>query len=919
MADVIEISDRETPFSSHESDEDHLWDAIEILKERKHHYLVKWAGVDEHGKPWPDSWANKRDCTDDMVQEWKRKKAQKALKKKETKRKTSTARNSTVSATSKASTSRLPASAAPSTRSRRSRTAVPDDQHEDDEKQYDSISRTPRKRRLSKTPVLALDSDSNPPTPPPRPLKKRKLLSENAPSPKAKAEAIEASRRSSSRKHIVSSSSDEMGPTAQPNGKGKAMDRSPVPLPAKSPRGLPPPRTSTLLQQHLDKRLHQPDYDELDDESPSNRSRSPPPRTQSGRFSYDRPVGNSLSQSNILSPRAQARLNRFDEELAAPTQDYAEKTPLFFPASSEEFDDPMSQRTRSRSRSHSRSRSASRSDSGLRSPSRSPPPVRRRRSPSPVAIDFEPSAPLPPRPATKSNSNSRPASTRPTGTDPADDSYRVGDVPETQSTHQDSPSQPFPSPSPKKTLKSQMKPRARTTIVRSSVTSPATSQALPLFVPIPVITASEFRTRAALTEDEEEQGADDELIEQFSSPEKGKAKGKKPRVPDFKRDVKGKGRAGVAVDAVDGNDDDEEDEEEAMRRRVRGMELAEAARAERRARMEEYAAGWKAKRTTISQIRGQTQQQRLRTGEKEGEVAGVSISTESDVPIPSSMDNDKHARYQGDIEKLRQEEEENTQDLRAFYQGDEDEEAENENGAGGDSVVNGDRSEAEDSARSVGDRSEDRETVTTDVYDIDVPERAAWHQEQASQQSLAPVEDPADSPQDLMQDDSMEENLLYPPTDDEHPSPQKPNDEEVEVHDEDGEIHEDPEDGEIRSQDDADESLEAQAHPSTKDPGSIVVSEQPPVVPNGRLSKSRSTSARPNKPADDAELELPPTASTDHNISDAQSVPVEPVGGAGEECRAAGTRQDARGAVWSDCGHRIQWPQRPCRRAIARA
>jgi hypothetical protein len=77
-AEII-VSDRETPFSDRESDQDQLWDAIEILKERKGQYLIKWAGVDPNGKPWPDSWTNKRDCTDDIVASWKFKKAEAKL------------------------------------------------------------------------------------------------------------------------------------------------------------------------------------------------------------------------------------------------------------------------------------------------------------------------------------------------------------------------------------------------------------------------------------------------------------------------------------------------------------------------------------------------------------------------------------------------------------------------------------------------------------------------------------------------------------------------------------------------------------------------------------------------------------------------------------------------------------------------
>jgi hypothetical protein len=81
--DIIDISDRETVFSAHESDDEKLFEAIEILAERKGQYLVKWAGVDNKtGKPWPDSWSNKRDCTDDMVIAWKlRKKQQKEASK----------------------------------------------------------------------------------------------------------------------------------------------------------------------------------------------------------------------------------------------------------------------------------------------------------------------------------------------------------------------------------------------------------------------------------------------------------------------------------------------------------------------------------------------------------------------------------------------------------------------------------------------------------------------------------------------------------------------------------------------------------------------------------------------------------------------------------------------------------------------
>jgi hypothetical protein len=49
-----------------------LWEAIEITAERGSKYKVRWAGVDSRsGKPWDQSWVAKRDCTENLVREWK--------------------------------------------------------------------------------------------------------------------------------------------------------------------------------------------------------------------------------------------------------------------------------------------------------------------------------------------------------------------------------------------------------------------------------------------------------------------------------------------------------------------------------------------------------------------------------------------------------------------------------------------------------------------------------------------------------------------------------------------------------------------------------------------------------------------------------------------------------------------------------
>ncbi|KAJ6460949.1 hypothetical protein C8R45DRAFT_1108771 [Mycena sanguinolenta] len=51
--DVLEIFDRENSFKAHANDDEHIWNAIAILGEKKGQYLVEGTGV---GKPWPDSW-----------------------------------------------------------------------------------------------------------------------------------------------------------------------------------------------------------------------------------------------------------------------------------------------------------------------------------------------------------------------------------------------------------------------------------------------------------------------------------------------------------------------------------------------------------------------------------------------------------------------------------------------------------------------------------------------------------------------------------------------------------------------------------------------------------------------------------------------------------------------------------------------
>ncbi|KAI0049327.1 hypothetical protein FA95DRAFT_891089 [Auriscalpium vulgare] len=70
-----DLEDSQVKFEPGSSDGEQLWEAIEIVKEDpKRGFLVRWAGNDPNtGKPWPNSWSLREDCTDDLVQEWREK------------------------------------------------------------------------------------------------------------------------------------------------------------------------------------------------------------------------------------------------------------------------------------------------------------------------------------------------------------------------------------------------------------------------------------------------------------------------------------------------------------------------------------------------------------------------------------------------------------------------------------------------------------------------------------------------------------------------------------------------------------------------------------------------------------------------------------------------------------------------------
>ena len=73
-ASHVSYTSQSQRFEPQDDDEETLWAVIEITAEKGNTYKVRWKGVDPKTmKPWPQSWVRKSDCTDDLVQEWKRK------------------------------------------------------------------------------------------------------------------------------------------------------------------------------------------------------------------------------------------------------------------------------------------------------------------------------------------------------------------------------------------------------------------------------------------------------------------------------------------------------------------------------------------------------------------------------------------------------------------------------------------------------------------------------------------------------------------------------------------------------------------------------------------------------------------------------------------------------------------------------
>ncbi|KAA1472757.1 hypothetical protein DENSPDRAFT_200957 [Dentipellis sp. KUC8613] len=68
-------------FISQDDDSENLYEAIEITAQRHGEYRIRWAGNNpKTGKPWAQTWASRKDCTDELIADWRQKQKEKKLK-----------------------------------------------------------------------------------------------------------------------------------------------------------------------------------------------------------------------------------------------------------------------------------------------------------------------------------------------------------------------------------------------------------------------------------------------------------------------------------------------------------------------------------------------------------------------------------------------------------------------------------------------------------------------------------------------------------------------------------------------------------------------------------------------------------------------------------------------------------------------
>lgn len=200
-----ELSEFDTQFEPRSNDDDALWEVIEIVAERGKKYRVRWAGNDpKTGRPWPLDWVPKHDCTDHLVEEWKRKKAAKKRQSSKTGGQKTASRASTSSKVSATSTSRKSRSLAEES------VPILTDYDEPPRAQASTskaqVSSSKRKRAdMAKD--LSSSSDSADPSESEHPRKKKKLITGEKTSTKLKRKAIQ--RVPANHSQVIESDADD--------------------------------------------------------------------------------------------------------------------------------------------------------------------------------------------------------------------------------------------------------------------------------------------------------------------------------------------------------------------------------------------------------------------------------------------------------------------------------------------------------------------------------------------------------------------------------------------------------------------------------------------------------------------------------------------------------------------------------------
>lgn len=234
-----ELSEFETQFEPRSNDDDALWEVIEIVAERGKKYRVRWAGNDpKTGRPWPLDWVPKHDCTDHLVEEWKRKKAVKGRRSNKTGGQKTSSRASTFSKVSTTSTSRKSRSLA-----EESVPVLTD--YDEPPRAQPSTSKTQasssKRKRADMAKELSNLSDSADPSEPEYPRKKKKLVIGEPTSTKLKRKATQ--RTPARHSQLIESDADDNVVAGGGGGDGIPITRVGPPT---RKRPVPKPKDDVL-------------------------------------------------------------------------------------------------------------------------------------------------------------------------------------------------------------------------------------------------------------------------------------------------------------------------------------------------------------------------------------------------------------------------------------------------------------------------------------------------------------------------------------------------------------------------------------------------------------------------------------------------------------------------------------------------